>query len=1135
MPAGIVKTPKSNGSGGQKSAERSSSNGKKFVQTRLPFKLIAPTGAAASSAAASASAATSSGASEAANPSEMAVEVPRKRKLSYEDETEAAAGSGAEAGGDHLRRSNSKENLDLTGAAVAPKKAKTGEAPAVEEIIELDDDDVEAAVEAKPGKGKEQQGKAKKGTAKGAPKERAGEAGKARDKSSPAPPIQIKLPLNNKRLKRRKSLKKAEETEAGAGTGTGTGSKASSESSDEIEVLAVELNPQKRSKKEQEDVAVAEEEPESSSKAEPHAAKAETKAEPAKAKGKPRKEAEAKEASPLAEEEPESVSKAEPHAAEAETKKEPAKAKGKPRKEEASPPQEATKGGGNATANETEDEDKTAAEVSVILSTSEGEHSSSDHEMELDTDTPAARTSVEKEAAARRSLPEAAVSAEKALTPKQLKLMEQRKKAREEKEQKLAEERRLKQLEKEQREQQRKQEREEKEQQRKLEKDQKEQQRRQEREEKERKRQAEADSKNEEKRKRNEAKEEVQRKKDEERRKKEQEREEAEQKKKRAAESFSKFFVPKQPKSGSGSGAASCLEHEQSSCDSTKASSQTLAFRPFQVKDDMLLAPVVRANLGQEQRSQLDTLFRQDSDGEQEDEDIGRRKPPGRAHLYLNELSSGRRQPLAMSKDSRLQRRVKDDEDEDEVQVIGRSLPREPPACQLSYALCLTDELCTAGLPIEEEQPKQVARLRAKYLHFADNRRPPYYGTWRKKSRSICARRPLALDKQHFDYELDSDCEWEEEEPGESLSASEDEKERESEEESEEEYNEWYVPHGHLSDEELQNDGDEMDDGHTREAQKAKLQVLQQEFAREMKKQTKKIKPRLLGPVWLDENGNKSDLFPAMFVHTIDTYACWQLGPLSLEPPPEPEREDQAPEPPMLLQLDERLLQQLVRLTHGNRNSKAFLINEYLAYLKTQASCTNGQGVESAAVLPSKTVIREKFDELAAWKPVELGTPEAASTASSGKKAKKPKKRLCWVVAPEMLAKFQLPELSLQNQWDYTLTPKVTEGSEAQPHELSPPAEAATGDVAASPATGAPVASPAPAPATPTTPVVKKRATLLSVPRDQSTQSVAKNALISTFLRRQGDLASKDSPGKTGKPKGAVPDPIVTDVVLLSD
>lgn len=57
------------------------------------------------------------------------------------------------------------------------------------------------------------------------------------------------------------------------------------------------------------------------------------------------------------------------------------------------------------------------------------------------------------------------------------------------------------------------------------------------------------------------------------------------------------------------------------------------------------------------------------------------------------------------------------------------------------------DDLSTAGLPIEEERPMQLARMRAKYLHFADNRRPPFYGTWRKKSQAVTARRPLAHDK----------------------------------------------------------------------------------------------------------------------------------------------------------------------------------------------------------------------------------------------------------------------------------------------------------------------------------------------------------------------------------------------------
>ncbi|XP_016992870.2 chromatin assembly factor 1 subunit A-B [Drosophila takahashii] len=1112
MPAGIAKTP----IGGRtkeapvaKSAERTSSGGKKFVQTRLPFKLLTPGGTSSSSAAAPSSSSSSSATTTVILDEEEPA--PRKRKLSY----------GEEAPLEELRRSNSKENLDLASSK-ATKKVKTTDSLA-EDVIELDDDDEDEAA-APVDEAMEEVVKTK--PKKMEPK-----------KASPAPPIQIKLPLVNKRSKRRKSLKKSEESlDTSAKEAT---KEAASESSDDIEALAEELNPQKKQKvqkaaekspqkspeskktEEEEQEFTQKGEKESKKQEEPKKTTRESKKEETKATEPQKKndqstidlfiakKVEKQDSQPKEAPQKDAIKaqgkpkKAEPKAAEKSRKEDP---KSQPQKEKEEKDSASKKKPTEKKAEESPD----PAEISVILSSSEDNSSSSEHEMDVDTDT------VPKEALHhRKSLPAETSDVQKALTPKQQRLLEQRKKAREEKEQKLAEERRHKQLEKEQREQQKKQERDEKEQQRKLEKDQKEQQRKQEREEKERKRQAEVDTKNEEKRKRNEAKEEVQRKKDEERRKKEQEREEAEQKKKRAAESFTKFFVPKQIKSGGNVGGSlntSYLEHEQSSCDSSKTSSQTLAFRPFQVKDDMLLAPIVRNSLAEEQRSQLDNLFRrrdEEDEDEEEEEDIVRRKPPNRAHLYLSELSSGRREPLKMQRDARLQRRTKDEEEEDEVQVI--------------------DDLSNAGLPIEEEQPKQLARMRAKYLQFADNRRPAYYGTWRKKSLSISARRPLAQDKLHFDYELDSDCEWEEEEPGESLSASEDEKERESEEESEEEYNEWYVPHGHLSDEELQNDG-EMDEGHTREAQKAKLQVLQQEFAQEMKKQTKKIKPRLLGPVWLDENGNKSQLFPAIFAHTIDMYACWQLEePLSLEPPPETEREDQPGEQPVQLHLDERLMQQLVRLTHGNRNSKMFLINEYLEYLKSQAANA------AATVLPSKAVLREKFDELASWKTVEMGTPEAANpAASSAKKSKKPKKRLCWVVASEMLDKFQLPELPLQNQWDYTLTPKISEGGDAaqQQHEQSPPGEV-EGAAAASPVV-----------ATPTTPVsgqetaakgAKKRATLImSVPRDQPIHTATKNKLISQFLRRQSDAASNSGQQKEKEKKPPVV-AVSDDVVMLSD
>lgn len=85
--------------------------------------------------------------------------------------------------------------------------------------------------------------------------------------------------------------------------------------------------------------------------------------------------------------------------------------------------------------------------------------------------------------------------------------------------------------------------------------------------------------------------------------------------------------------------------------------------------------------------------------------------------------------------------------------------------------------------------------MRAKLLKFDENRRPAYWGTWRKTSQSVGPRRPFEKEviiwslnylfsflsygficyvQAIFDYDVDSDDEWEEEvEPGESLTDSE--------------------------------------------------------------------------------------------------------------------------------------------------------------------------------------------------------------------------------------------------------------------------------------------------------------------------------------------------------------------------
>merc|ERR1719172_367745 len=76
--------------------------------------------------------------------------------------------------------------------------------------------------------------------------------------------------------------------------------------------------------------------------------------------------------------------------------------------------------------------------------------------------------------------------------------------------------------------------------------------------------------------------------------------------------------------------------------------------------------------------------------------------------------------------------------------------------------------------------------FRRKLLQFHENDkdqggsgRPAYYGSWRRRSACIRARRPLAKDPE-LDYEIDSADEWEEPEDGEDLlSDGEDQKEEE--------------------------------------------------------------------------------------------------------------------------------------------------------------------------------------------------------------------------------------------------------------------------------------------------------------------------------------------------------------------
>lgn len=55
------------------------------------------------------------------------------------------------------------------------------------------------------------------------------------------------------------------------------------------------------------------------------------------------------------------------------------------------------------------------------------------------------------------------------------------------------------------------------------------------------------------------------------------------------------------------------------------------------------------------------------------------------------------------------------------------------------------DEMETDCVEVERKAEKK--QHRAKLLQFHENRRPPYWGTWRKKSKFVRPRAPLNQDK----------------------------------------------------------------------------------------------------------------------------------------------------------------------------------------------------------------------------------------------------------------------------------------------------------------------------------------------------------------------------------------------------
>lgn len=214
---------------------------------------------------------------------------------------------------------------------------------------------------------------------------------------------------------------------------------------------------------------------------------------------------------------------------------------------------------------------------------------------------------------------------------------------------------------------------------------------------------------------------------------------------------------------------------------------------------------------------------------------------------------------------------------------------------------------------------------------------------------------------------------------------------------------EFFVPHGHLSDEELQ-DEDEPEFNNPTDL-KIKERLAQNEFDNERKKKTQKLKPRLIGFIWQNMDGSKPANCSNGVWELLNRSAMILNGPtVKIEQPINQladNSDDENGNKPLgvrRLQIGEKEIPDLIRLINGNQKNSNFLVNEFRAYL---AKNNQPRREYSAAS------IKKKLKELAIYQPC----PEEGPMY----------KKMCWYVPIATRKRYDLNDLTFPNTWSYTI------------------------------------------------------------------------------------------------------------------
>lgn len=338
------------------------------------------------------------------------------------------------------------------------------------------------------------------------------------------------------------------------------------------------------------------------------------------------------------------------------------------------------------------------------------------------------------------------------------------------------------------------------------------------------------------------------------------------------------------------------------------------------------------------------------------------------------------------------------------------------------------DEIEDDVIVIDSKESEIKNKLHPKLLQFCENVRPPFWGTWRKKSKLISARNPFKKDDVFFDYDIDSDEEWEEGGPGESLSDTDDEKESDDDYEVD---NDFFVPHGYLSEDE---DGDE---NLSPESKRALLKMREKEFQDERNKKYSELKPEILGTFkgngkieWTEDLKNALEIYSPVLltVYPIITTEVAsktshdaQIDSNNLSPFNSNETIQKSTQKQFI---PEEAMPYLIRLVHANTFGRQTIIKEFQQFWQQHCSdkldaetskdinspiiseCNN-QNACSPQLLNNKTGRISKrqleitFQKIAEWcKNLTLN-------------------KQCWWVHEEVRHQYNLTDLPVPNNWQY--------------------------------------------------------------------------------------------------------------------